>query len=340
MEYEQILEKARPHLGPYCKGCVVCDGRACKKCMPGPGAKGNGDSAWRNYTAWQKYGLNMDTIDSSYAVDLSVSLFGKKFSYPIFAGPIGAICLHYSDYYTDARYNDAVVSACAGAGVASFVGDGIHADMTKIATDVIKKNHGIGVPTLKPWPLSVLREKLETLKTANPFAIAMDVDAAGLPFLQNTVPPAGYKTVEELKEFATMCQRPFIVKGIMTVAGAKKAQKAGAAAIVVSNHGGRVLEGCPATAQVLPEIAAAVGDTMTVLVDGGIRSGYDVFRALALGADAVLIARPFVPMVFGAGEEGAYGYLEKLAAELADAMRMCGAKTIADITKDFIRLLS
>ena len=90
--------------------------------------------------------------------------------------------------------------------------------------------------------------------------------------------------------------KPFILKGIMTVSGAKKALEAGASGIVVSNHGGRVLDQCPATAEVLPAIADAVGGRMTILVDGGIRTGMDVFKALALGADAVLIGRPFVNM--------------------------------------------
>ena len=84
----------------------------------------------------------------------------------------------------------------------------------------------------------------------------------------------------------------------MTVKGALKAKEAGASAIVVSNHGGRVLDQCPTTAEVLPEIAEAVGADMKILVDGGIRSGVDVFKALALGADAVLIGRPFVTAVY------------------------------------------
>ena len=83
--------------------------------------------------------------------------------------------------------------------------------------------------------------------------VAMDIDAAGLPFLQNMNPPAGAKSVEELAEVVKMAGKPFIVKGIMTVAGAVKARDAGAAGIIVSNHGGRVLDQCPATAEVLEE---------------------------------------------------------------------------------------
>ena len=165
------------------------------------------------------------------------------------------------------------------------------------------------------------------------------IDAAGLPFLKNMTPPAGSKSVEELAEIVQLAERPFIVKGVMTVKGALKAKQAGAAAIVVSNHGGRVLDQCPATAEVLPEIAAALkGTGVKVLVDGGIRTGVDVFKALALGADGVLICRPFVTAVYGGGTEGVKCYIDKLAGELADTMQMCGAHTLAEITPDMVRV--
>ena len=144
------------------------------------------------------------------------------------------------------------------------------------------------------------------------------------------------KTVEELRQIAEKAEKPFILKGIMTVAGAKKALEAGASGIVGSNHGGRVLDQCPATAEVLPAIADAVGGQMTILVDGGIRTGMDVFKALALGADAVLIGRPFVNMVYGGGAEGVQVYVDKLKAELADTMAMCGAHKLSDIKRSMI----
>ena len=200
----------------------------------------------------------------------------------------------------------------------------------------LKKNHGCGVPTIKPWNIDIIRQKMALVKQADPFAIAMDIDAAGLPFLKNMTPPAGSKTVAELKEIAAIAEKPFILKGIMTVAGARKAMEAGASAILVSNHGGRVLDQCPATAEVLPAIVDAVGGRMTILVDGGIRSGMDVFKALALGADGVIIARPFVNMVYGGGAEGIQVYVDKLKAELADTMAMCGAHCLADIDRSMI----
>ena len=149
---------------------------------------------------------------------------------------------------------------------------------------------------------------------------------------------AGSKSVEELREIVKAAGVPFIVKGIMTVKGALKAKEAGAAAIVVSNHGGRVLDQCPATAEVLEEIAKAVDGSMKIFVDGGIRSGTDVFKALALGADAVIIARPFVTAVYGGGREGVEAYIQKIGSELADTMAMCGVSSLAEITRDCVRV--
>ncbi len=164
------------------------------------------------------------------------------------------------------------------------------------------------------------------VKDSGAFAVAMDIDAAGLPFLKNLTPPAGSKSVEDLREVKQAAGLPFIVKGIMTVKGAMKAKEAGADAIVVSNHGGRVLDQCPATAEVLEEIANAVDGSMKIFVDGGIRSGVDVFKALALGADAVIIARPFVTAVYGGAQEGVEAYVNKIGSELKryDGNVRCG----------------
>jgi isopentenyl diphosphate isomerase/L-lactate dehydrogenase-like FMN-dependent dehydrogenase len=279
----------------------------------------------------------MDTICENKSVDTTAKLFGREFAIPVFAGPVGALQMHYGDKYNDLQYNDILVSGCAAAGIAAFTGDGVNPAVIEATAEALKKSGGCGVPTVKPWNIEVIREKMELVKQADPFAIAMDIDAAGLPFLKNLTPPAGSKTVSELKEIAKIAEKPFILKGIMTANGAKKALEAGASGIVVSNHGGRVLDQCPATAEVLPEIVDAVGGKMTILVDGGIRSGMDVFKALALGADGVIICRPFVTMVYGGGAEGIATYVAKIKAELEDAMAMCGAHSLADINRSMVR---
>ena len=336
MTYQDILEKARTCIGPHCKACPVCNGKACGSKMPGPGAKGVGDTAIRNYDAWKKIRINMDTISKNVQPDTSMDFFGHTVKYPFFAGPVGAVKLHYGDKLDDVAYNDILVSACADAGIAAFTGDGTNPAVMEAACAAIKAKDGFGVPTVKPWDVNTLKEKFDLVKSSGCFAVAMDIDAAGLPFLQNLQPPAGSKTVDELAQVISASGKPFIVKGIMTVDAAKKAMQAGASGIVVSNHGGRVLDQCPATAEVLYEIAQAVGGKMKIFVDGGIRTGADVFKALCLGADGVLIARPYVTAVYGGGEEGVAVVTEKIGAELIDTMKMCGAGKLSDLSEKYL----
>ena len=336
MNYQEAVEKARGHIGPYCKACPVCNGAACKNTMPGPGAKGTGDLAMRNYQKWQEIRINMDTICEQKPLNTKTELFGKVFDYPFFAGPVGAVKLHYGDRYSDQEYNEILLKGCAGSNIAAFTGDGTDYNVMIEATDAIRKLNGQGIPTVKPWDMETIREKMELVKKSGAFAVAMDIDAAGLPFLQNLNPPAGSKSVEELKEIVKIAETPFILKGVMTPRGAYKAMEAGVQGIVVSNHGGRVLDQCPASAEVLPSIVKAVDGQIRVFADGGIRTGVDVFKALALGADAVLIARPFVTAVYGAQEEGVAAYVEKAGAELKDTMKMCGAFSLDEIDGDMI----
>lgn len=337
MKVEQILQKSRENMNDLCKSCPVCNGRACRNTIPGPGAKGSGTVAIRNYDAWKNIHLVMDTICENTPVSTQTKLFGHTFRLPVFAGPVGAVSMHYGDAYVDQTYNKVLVKVCKDAGIMAFTGDGMDDQIMIGATQNIKENDGIGVPTIKPWAKEMVVEKLKLAKEADALAIAMDIDAAGLPFLKGFVPPAGRKNVKELKEIVQEIDVPFIVKGILSVKGALKAKEAGAAAIVVSNHGGRVLDDTPATADVLEEIVQAVGKDMTILVDGGIRSGQDIFKALALGADGVLIARPFVNMIYGAQEEGVKAFVDQLEQELIDTMEMCGASTIQEITRDMVR---
>ena len=315
MTYSEVLQTARGCSGPYCKACPVCNGRACGSSMPGPGAKGTGTVAVRNYEAWQSIRLDLDTICENKPVDTRYAFFGQQYDLPVFAGPVGATKLHYGEKYDDQAYNSILVPACAQAGIAAFTG----------AARAIGASGGKGIPTVKPWDRNTLFSKLDEAKAAGAQVIAMDIDAAGLPFLKGLQPPAGSKTVAELREIVEYAEVPFLIKGVMTVKGARKALEAGAAGIVVSNHGGRVLDGVPATAEALPAIADAVRDQMVILVDGGIRSGVDVCKALALGADAVLLARPYVTAVYGGGAEGVALLTQKLKGEITSGSHVSSA---------------
>ena len=130
---------------------------------------------------------------------------------------------------------------------------------------------------------------------------------------------------------------PLLLKGIVRADDAMRALNHGAAGVVVSNHGGRQLDGAPATADVLPEIAAALAGRGALLVDGGLRRGADVVKALALGAQAVLLGRPVLWGLAVDGEGGVARVLEMMRAELDLAMALCGCPDLAAITPDLVR---
>ena len=124
---------------------------------------------------------------------------------------------------------------------------------------------------------------------------------------------------------------PVIVKGILCAEDADAALDAGVDAIVVSNHGGRQVDGCVPTAVALPEVAAAVAGRVPVLVDGGIRDGADVLRALALGADAVLVGRPYAWGLATGGEAGVRAVLDAFAEDFVRALALAGCPTVAAV---------
>ena len=334
MTYEEALKLARSEIA-NCHACPVCNGIACKNQIPGPGCKGTGTVAPRNYEAWQKIYLNLDTIAPNLGVDTSIEIFGEKFDLPVFVAPIGAVTNHYGQKYNEYEYTELMSRGCRQAGIAAFTGDGLNEMFFEAGCTAMEKA-GFAVPTVKPWHRDLVFKKIDYAKAHGAKVIAMDIDASGLPFLKSMTPPSGSKSVEELKEIIDYAGIPFYLKGIMSVKGAKKALQAGAAGIIVSNHGGRVLDHTPAIASVLPAIADAVGDKLEILVDGGIRSGADIFRALALGAKAVLIGRPFVPVLYGAQEEGIAAYVQKLKTELADCMQMTGCAVLSDIDRSCV----
>ncbi len=145
-------------------------------------------------------------------------------------------------------------------------------------------------------------------------------------------------TWKDLAWFRSLTNLPILVKGILRADDALLAVEHGAAGVVVSNHGGRQLDTAIATIKALPEVVEAVAGKCKILVDGGIRRGTDILKAIALGADAVLIGRPLLWGLAVAGRAGAAHVLELLDAELDLAMALCGCASLEEITSDLVRL--
>ncbi|GJN33083.1 hypothetical protein PR202_gb21645 [Eleusine coracana subsp. coracana] len=154
-------------------------------------------------------------------------------------------------------------------------------------------------------------------------------------FASQTLDPSlSWKDVEWLKSITTL---PILLKGIVTAEDARRAVEAGAAGVIVSNHGARQLEYAPPTISALEEVVKAVGGAVPVLVDGGVRRGSDVFKALALGARAVMVGRPVLYGLAARGEAGARHVIEMLNKELELVMALCGCPTVGEITRAHVR---
>jgi isopentenyl diphosphate isomerase/L-lactate dehydrogenase-like FMN-dependent dehydrogenase len=144
-------------------------------------------------------------------------------------------------------------------------------------------------------------------------------------------------TWSDLEWLREACPLPILLKGILSAEDALLAAEHGAAGVIVSNHGGRQLDGVAAALDALPEVVEAVGDRVEVLVDGGVRRGTDVLKALALGARAVLVGRPPVWGLAVGGEQGVREVLELLRAEIAHGLTQLGCRSPAEVTRAHVR---
>jgi 4-hydroxymandelate oxidase len=166
--------------------------------------------------------------------------------------------------------------------------------------------------------------------------LASDDDADSSDIMQLVTDFDPSATFDDLALFGEWSGLPVVAKGLLRGDDAARAAESGAAAIAVSNHGGRVLDGIAATADVLPEVVDAVGDRAEVYVDGGIRSGVDVAKALALGARAVMVGRPVLWGLCVDGAAGASALLTLLGTEFEAALAFCGAASVDELTRDLV----
>ncbi|WP_448873945.1 alpha-hydroxy-acid oxidizing protein [Desulfobulbus propionicus] len=330
MDMKTVREQAREKLKGFCRVCPVCDGRACAGEVPGMGGVGTGSAFKVNLEALARVRLNMRTVHGVKEPDLSLPLWGKTLAMPILVAPITGSTYNMGGKMTEEEFITEMVSGALMAGSLCMTGDGADPTMFGSGIKAGAANRGGSIAIIKPRAQEVIAAHLKTAEEAGVLAVGMDIDGAGLVTMAMKGQPVGPKTPTELREVIGATRLPFIVKGIMTADEAEEAVKAGAAAIVVSNHGGRVLDFTPGAADVLPEIAARVKGKTIILADGGVRSGADVLKLLALGADAVLVGRPLIIAAFGGGREGVALYLNQLKNELLQAMLLTGT---ADVKK-------
>lgn len=331
MNMKTVRQTAREKLKGFCRVCPECNGKACAGEVPGMGGTGTGASFKNNVEALAAFRLNMRTIHGAKHPDTRYELFSQELLTPIIGAPITGNNFNMGGALNEKEWAESIIQGCLSAGSLGCTGDAPDPTMYIAGVNVIAEAGGRGIPIMKPRELEEVFLSLRRAEEAGVPAVGMDIDAAGLVTM--AVSP---KTKAEMKEIISNTSLPFIIKGIMTVDEAEIAVEVGAAALVVSNHGGRFLDHMPGTAEVLSRIATAVGGRIPVIVDGGVRTGVDVLKMLALGADAVLIGRPLVIAAYGGGVEGVALVIRRMTNELKQAMVLTGCATLSDITKDVL----
>ena len=200
----------------------------------------------------------------------------------------------------------------------------------------IKLKNLIDIATKPAWALSILKGKRKTFGNLAGHVKGMEgVRSLAQWTASQFDPTLNWKDLEWIK---SLWPRKLLLKGILDVEDAKIAAKSGADALVVSNHGGRQLDGAPSTISALPRIADAVGTQIEVMFDGGIRSGADLVRAIALGARSCIVGRSYIYGLGAGGQAGVARAIEILGKELDVTMALCGVTSIKDIDRRVIAL--
>jgi len=338
---EEIRGIAQNKMMGICGVYKICDGDSTRICQGQSygralkfGGIGSGASFNNNVIALKKYKLKMRLIGEHFDADTTYNFFGKNLSMPIMGASVAGVNSFGGDeVITEKDFCRAVVIGCKDAGTIGWRGDTYTYSLeNSYGLDSIAEADGWGVKIVKPRDQESIIQFYQKAEKIGCIAVGNDIDGCGSFAMNSHNQPVFKKSVDHIRELVKSTHLPVIVKGIMCIEDALEAIKAGASAIVISNHGGRVLDHTPGTASVLPEIASKVKNKIKVLVDGGVRTGYDVLKMLALGAEAVLIGRDIVRAAVGGGIDGVRIHMEYLQKTLAKAMKMTDCKNLKEIS--------
>jgi 4-hydroxymandelate oxidase len=349
------MRPARPALQPLPAGVTrAADYEAHARAVLGDDAwnyfhahAGDGHTARANRAAWDAIALLPRVLRGLRSIDTSTTLLGARLPWPVLAAPMALQRLAHPD----GEVAMAFATSAIGAGL--VLGSQSSTAIEDVAAAFLAD------PQRGPlwFQLYLLPERAATLElvrraeAAGCEAIVLTVDAAvragralRLPpdvAAVNLPPAGGAGSLQDLLAQApgwedvawlrSATRLPVLLKGVLHPSDAREALQQGVDGLIVSNHGGRVLDGAAATPIALPAIVAAVEGKVPVLVDGGIRAGTDVLKALALGASAVLVGRPLLWGLATSGAAGAAHVLRLLRDELELAMAQCGAGSLAQL---------
>lgn len=341
MTYEQVRDRAREMMQPRCFVCPECNGRGpCIGQVPGFGGMGASRGFQANYDALAAVQLNERVVHGVHVPDTSIDFFGTRISMPCVAAPTGGTTYNMGGKLTEEEFVTAICGGCTKAGTLGAVADGIGDPLPVFEKrlDTLKRLGFKAIVGLKPRLQKDIIERMRLAEQAGVVALTIDLDSAGRAARATKGQTVEPKTPEQLKELVKASHLPLLFKGIMTPDEAELCVQAGAAGIVVSNHGGRTLADTPGTAAVLPEIADKVAGRCYIMVDGTVARGTDVEKYLALGANCTLAGRHFVRAAHGGLADGVALFANKIRNELAVAMVLTGAQKVPEITRRMVRI--
>lgn len=263
----------------------------------------------------------IDAVEASTKMEL----FGETFATPVMVAALSGLGKGMVE----------IARAAAAAGTVMWAGIGDEAELEAMIDTGAKV-----IKIVKPYrDKDLILEKLSRAEKAGAFAVGMDVDFVfGGSIEDSLVRPQlmGPKTLEDIRGFVKATRLPFLLKGVLSEQDARKSLEAGAAAIIVSHHGGSVLDYAVPPLKVLPRIAKVIDKEIPIFVDSGITRGTDVFKALALGADGALVGRSVLAGHAVSGAEGAQRILEGTTEELRRVMSLTCSADLEHIDPDVI----
>ncbi|WDP85832.1 MAG: alpha-hydroxy-acid oxidizing protein [Desulfobacter sp.] len=340
---EAVRDLARKKMKGICAVYPSCDGTMDKICQResygkpiGLGGAGKGLSFRNNIAALEAVQFNMSVVGDHFDPDTRTRFLGLDLKFPVLpASTAGA--QKYNDALDETDFCKAVLMGAKEAGTIALRGDTwFYTPQDNPALDAMAFCDGYGISIFKPRSQDVLKGLIERAEGLGCRAVGVDLDGAGSTIMARYGQPVFRKSPKDIEALVRFSSLPFIAKGVMRPDEAQMCKDAGVSVVGVSNHGGRVLDSTPGTAQVLPLIREQVGRDLILTVDGGVRTGYDVLKMLALGADVVLLGRDIIRAAVGGGAYGVALHLEHIHKTLKKAMFMTGTKNIAGVDKGIL----
>jgi len=338
--YHQIRNNAREQLQGICAVNRVCDGNPDRFCMGqsygsniGLGGVGKGLSFTENIKSLDKIKLKTRLISKHFEPDFSTNFLDYKISVPVMTSSLSGVRICMGGSISEIDFAVAVLQGAKNAGSIGWIGNTCDEGQELTGIKAVKKI-GYGIPIFKPQKNNRLFELIKMAEKSDSLAVGVDIDGVGSTNWELNKKPVFRKSFKELIELVDSTDLPFIVKGIMCIDDALLAVDAGVRVIDVSNHGGRALDSTRGVAELLPEIVKAVNKKVVVTAGGGVRTGFDVMKMLALGADAVLVGRDIIRSAIGGGSEGVRLFFEYLKSDLRRGMIQTSCNNIKEINKN------